>query len=104
MKHLTFEEMADFVSFQTFDEKTVALMQKVTGHICRCGECREKLKAMQTLSDGYSDMCKPARTTAQTGKSGGDNAAPAKKQAFINSKTKENTAQAEIIKRRQQNG
>ncbi len=56
MKHLTLEEMTAFISFQSLDGDSIKLAAKVNGHICRCKECRDKLRAFQTVSEGLSDM------------------------------------------------
>ena len=56
MKHLTLEEMTAFISFQSLDGDSVELAAKVNGHICRCKECRDKLRAFQTVSEGLSDV------------------------------------------------
>ena len=56
MKHLTLEEMTAFISFQSLDGDSAELAAKVNGHVCRCKECRDKLRAFQTVSEGLSDM------------------------------------------------
>ena len=56
MKHLTFEEMTDFVSLRSLDRSSVELIQRVNGHVCRCSECRKKLRAMQTVAEGVASV------------------------------------------------
>ena len=56
MKHLTFEEMTGFASVSAVGEASVGLMQRVNGHIRTCKECREKVKAYQSVYDGLSEL------------------------------------------------
>lgn len=51
MKHVTVDEMIGFVSMDTPDEKSLELASKVTAHICRCAECRGKVRAFQVICD-----------------------------------------------------
>ena len=70
MKHLTFEEMADFVSLRSLDRSSVELIQRVNGHVCRCSECRKKLRAMQTVAEGVASV---AASVEKNGKSDRNN-------------------------------
>ena len=54
-KHLTTEEIIDFVSFETVNEKTLALASAVNGHIRECAECRQRVAA---FGDIYEELCK----------------------------------------------
>ena len=56
MKHLTLEEMTAFMSARSLDGESVELAKRVNGHICRCKECRDKLRAFQTVFDGFYDI------------------------------------------------
>ena len=56
MNHLTVDEMIDFVSLTDLDKESLALASKVNSHISRCRECREKVKAFQTVYDGLIKM------------------------------------------------
>lgn len=51
MKHLTVEEMIEFVSFDTPDPRTLKLASRVNTHIRCCEECRKKVDAFQLLYD-----------------------------------------------------
>lgn len=51
MKHLTVDEIMDFVSFNKLDEKTVCLAKRVNSHIMNCAECRKKVAAFQEVYD-----------------------------------------------------
>ena len=66
MKHLTFEEMTDFISLRSLDRSSVELIQRVNGHVCRCSECREKLRALQTVAEGVASV---AASVEKNGKS-----------------------------------
>ncbi|MGN0114784.1 MAG: hypothetical protein ACI396_05615 [Acutalibacteraceae bacterium] len=61
MKHLTVEEIMDFVSFDKLDEKTVSLAKKVNSHIMNCAECRKKVAAFQEVYDEMLRIGKNAR-------------------------------------------
>lgn len=56
MKHLTVEEMIDFVSFNKLDNEFLSLASKVNTHILRCDECREKVTAFQMVYDELVKM------------------------------------------------
>lgn len=51
MKHITVDEMIDFVSFETVDPKTLENASKVTTHIRTCGECLRRVNAFQMIYD-----------------------------------------------------
>jgi len=53
MKHLTVEEMIDFVSFDKLDEKSLTLAAKVNAHISECACCRKNVKAFQVVYDEF---------------------------------------------------
>ena len=54
MRHLTVEEIIDFVTMDNFDEKAMANAAYVTGHITECAECFETVRAFQTVYDEIS--------------------------------------------------
>lgn len=58
MKHLTIDEMIDFVSFDKPDEESLELAAKVNAHIFKCDACREKVEAFQTVYDELVRMNK----------------------------------------------
>ena len=86
MKHLTFEEIAGFISFQSLDENTVKLVQRVNGHICKCAGCREKVRAYQTVADGFSALDAETAERTRLEKNTVQNDAPRFEKSHINSK------------------
>lgn len=55
MKHLTSDEMIDFVSMNNLDEESIKLASKVNLHIGECEKCLQKLQAFQLV---YDEMIK----------------------------------------------
>ena len=53
MNHLTIDEIIEFVSFEEIDESTLELSKKVNGHICKCQECLNRVKAFQMIYDEF---------------------------------------------------
>lgn len=51
MKHLTVDEMIDFVSFNKLDSESLALASKVNAHIFDCHTCRKKVESFQIIYD-----------------------------------------------------
>lgn len=51
MKHLTIDEIINFVTFDTISEENLKLAAMVNNHIMVCERCREKVKAYQAVSD-----------------------------------------------------
>ncbi len=60
MKHLTVDEMIDFVSFQTLDQKSLDNAARVTGHIRQCQACLRKVHAFQVMYDEMERMGRSA--------------------------------------------
>ena len=56
MKHLTVDEMIDFVSFNKLDSESLALASKVNAHIFKCEICRKKVEAFQIIYDELVKM------------------------------------------------
>ena len=56
MKHLTFDEIIDFVSFEKLDADTMNLASAVNGHICECQECFELVKAYEETKTPFMFM------------------------------------------------
>ena len=50
-KHLSVEDMINFVSADGLGRDELALASRVTYHILRCARCREKVDAFQTVYD-----------------------------------------------------
>jgi hypothetical protein len=53
MKHLTIDEIIDFVSTEKVD---CELASKVTTHILRCQTCFNKVRAFQNVHDGLNGI------------------------------------------------
>ncbi len=53
MKHLTVDEMIDFVSFNDLEPETLALASRVSAHILTCEACRAKVEAFQSVYDEF---------------------------------------------------
>ena len=53
MKHLTVDEMIDFVSFNKLDSESLALASKVNAHIFECRACRKKVESFQVVYDEF---------------------------------------------------
>lgn len=51
MKHVTVDEMIEFVSLDTLDAKSLALASNVTTHIRNCPHCRGTVRAFQVICD-----------------------------------------------------
>ena len=51
MKHLSVDEMINFVSFDKLDGEALAAASKASAHILKCGACRKKITAYQTVYD-----------------------------------------------------
>lgn len=51
MKHVTVDEMIDFVSFETVDPKALENASNVTAHIRCCGDCLRRINAFQMIYD-----------------------------------------------------
>lgn len=51
MKHLTVDEMIDFVSFDKVDAQILAKASYVNAHIRSCDQCLRKVRAFQTVYD-----------------------------------------------------
>ncbi len=51
MKHLTVDEMIDFVSFDKMDAESLAKASYVNSHIRSCEQCLRKVRAFQTVYD-----------------------------------------------------
>ena len=53
MKHLTVEDIAEFVSFTKLNSETLELAARVNTHIRECKECRELVRAHQIIHDEF---------------------------------------------------
>ena len=51
MKHLTIDEIIDFVSINKVDKDSLILAKKVNAHLMKCSVCREKIVAFQAVYD-----------------------------------------------------
>ena len=68
MKHLTVDEMIDFVSFNKLDNESLALAAKVNAHIFECADCRKKISAFQTVYDELIKMGEKENISELVGK------------------------------------
>lgn len=55
MKHLTVDEIIDFVSFDRIDSETLAMAASVNSHIRNCNDCMRKVRAFQLVYDELSN-------------------------------------------------
>lgn len=58
MKHLTVDEIVDFVTFERIDNKSLENAAKVNTHIRQCSECLRKVRAFQMVYDEFKEMYK----------------------------------------------
>lgn len=58
MKHLTFDEIVDFVSFERLDDNSLNLASVVNGHICECQECFDIVKSLQLIYEEFETLGK----------------------------------------------
>lgn len=61
MKHLTVDEIVDFVSFNSLDADSLGNAAKVNSHIKNCEECLRKVRAFQVV---YDELCKMGKKSA----------------------------------------
>lgn len=54
MKHLTVDEMIDFVSLRELNREAIELSTVINGHIRTCRTCRERVRAFQVIFDELS--------------------------------------------------
>lgn len=54
MKHLTVEELIDFVTAREPDEQFLSLASRVTEHVRKCRSCLSRLNAFLVVSDGLN--------------------------------------------------
>ena len=60
MKHVTVDEIIDFVSLERPDARSLENASKVTAHICECSECLKKVKAFQLVYEEFERLGKKA--------------------------------------------
>jgi hypothetical protein len=56
MKHLTVDDMIRFVSLTELNDEAMELSASVNGHIRRCGECLERVRAFQMIYDEFTAL------------------------------------------------
>lgn len=54
MKHLSIEDIIEFVSAERLDDTFLELAEKVNGHIRECEECLELVSAIQAIYDEFT--------------------------------------------------
>lgn len=52
MKHLTADEIIDFVTMESITQASIERAARVNCHIMQCDECRKKVEAFQAVNDG----------------------------------------------------
>jgi hypothetical protein len=56
MRHLTVEEIIDFVSIRGWTEASLALIARVNGHILNCDACLKRVQAFRLIHEEFSRM------------------------------------------------
>lgn len=56
MKHLTANEIIDFISMTNLDEKSLKNASVVTSHITECETCLRKVNAFQVIFDEFERL------------------------------------------------
>ena len=56
MKHLTVDQIIEFVSLTELNGEAIKLSAAVNGHIRRCGKCLELVRAVQSIYDEFSKL------------------------------------------------
>ena len=56
MKHLTVDEIVDFVTLEKIDNKSLENAAKVNTHIRQCSGCLRKVRAFQMVYDEFEKM------------------------------------------------
>lgn len=56
MKHLTVDEMIDFVSLTQLDSSTLMLAATVNEHIRTCQQCLKRVQAFQLIHDEFTKI------------------------------------------------
>lgn len=56
MRHLTVDEIIQFVSLTEMNEDAVHICATVNSHICKCGECLRQVQAFQTIYDAFARL------------------------------------------------
>lgn len=54
MKHLTVDEILDFVSLTELNNQSIELSTTVNGHIRKCEKCRKLVRTFQMIHDEFS--------------------------------------------------
>lgn len=53
MRHLTVEEIIDFVSIREWTEESLALIARVNGHIRSCDACLKRVQAFRLIYEEF---------------------------------------------------
>ena len=56
MKHLTVDEIIEFVSFTELNSEAINLSASVNGHIRECEKCLKLVRAFQMIYDEFSRL------------------------------------------------
>lgn len=66
MKHLTVEDIINYVSFKTMNDTDLMHAANVVSHIRKCKDCLEKVKAFQLVYDKLAESGRSAELSAMT--------------------------------------
>lgn len=53
MKHLTVDEIIDFISLTELNRDSIKLCATVNAHLCECDKCLELTKAFKAIHDEF---------------------------------------------------
>lgn len=56
MRHLTVEEIIDFVSIREWTDASLALIARVNGHIRSCDACLKRVQAFRLIHEEFLRM------------------------------------------------
>jgi hypothetical protein len=56
MRHLTVEEIIDFVSIRQWSEESLALITRVNDHIRNCDACLKQVQAFRLIHEEFQRM------------------------------------------------
>lgn len=55
-KHLTFNEIMDFISVKKLNEETEKIINRVNLHIAHCEECRNLVRQYQQIKEDFEKL------------------------------------------------
>lgn len=57
-KHLTFNEIMDFISVKKLNAETEEIINRVNLHIIHCEECRNLVRSFQKMKNDFAQLTK----------------------------------------------